>query len=414
MVDQLIRQISLFSRLPDSEIQHLARTLRILDLPPGVVLCREGERGDRFYIVIAGELDILKALGDEERYLGARGPGNFVGEMSLFNPESLRTASVRTRTDVRLLEMTHLEFDALLHRQPSIAYEGMRELSLRLRDTDDAVIRDLQEKNQQLAKAYAELKAAQAQLIEKERLERELQLARQIQESILPAELPRLPDFDFGARMAPARAVGGDFFDLFILDEHRVGVAIADVSDKGVPAAIFMALTRSLLRAEAHEADPPAQVLQHVNQHLLEMNQAGMFVTVLYGVLDRRDRTFAYARAGHENPLLFEKDGRLILPERQVGQPLGILPEPKLDEQILVLPPDGMLFLYTDGVPDALNMQAEPFGRDRLCDVVRANLCAPAQAVCDGVLGVICAYQDIAPSTDDITLMALSNCWSAA
>src|SRR5439155_21220972 len=129
-------------------------------------------------------------------------------------------------------------FDALLHRQPSLAYEMVRVLSVRLRESDDSTIRDLQEKNRQLTLAYEELQAAQAQIIEKEKLEYELQVARELQERMLPRALPGMEGFDFGARMVAARAVSGDFFDFIVLDDDAVGVVVGDVCGKGLPAAL--------------------------------------------------------------------------------------------------------------------------------------------------------------------------------
>ena len=167
------------------------------------------------------------------------------------------------------------------------------------------------------------LKAAQAQIIEKEKLEQELRTARRIQQSILPMELPRLPGYDFGATILSARTVGGDLYDFIPLGEGRLGIAVGDVSDKSVPAAIFMALTRSLLRAEATRSvvrpPSPRQALQRVNKLLLDMNDAGMFVTLLYGILDGPRRTFSYPRAGHELPLIVHASATHAV----VGKPIA-------------------------------------------------------------------------------------------
>jgi len=303
--------------------------------------------------------------------------------------------------------MSHANFDALLRRQPDLAFEVMRELSLRLRDTDNAIIRDLQEKNRQLAEAYTELKAAQAQVIEKERLERELQVAREIQQSILPASLPPLSTFDLGALMVPARAVGGDLYDVIPVDDDQAAVVIGDVSDKGVPAAIFMALTSSLVRAETHHKVSPASVLTNVNRHLLGMNAYGLFVTLIYGLLDCRARTFTYVRAGHELPLLFSKDGRETRLESGAGQALGILDEVRLDEQTIAIPPGGSLLLFTDGAPDMLDPLGKPFGHDRLRRVARQRRGGTAQEFCQQVWRDVSAFQGGASQADDIALVAI-------
>jgi serine phosphatase RsbU (regulator of sigma subunit) len=405
---RLIEHVPLFASLPPNEQEHLAEVLSPSERAPDSVLIREGELGDRLYVILEGQLEVVKALGTaEERVLNVLDAGDFVGEMGLIDPEGLRTASVRTCTSVRLLELSHADFDALFRRRPDLGYELTRVLVLRLREAEDATIRDLREKNRQLALAYEELQSAQAQIIEKEKLERELQVAREIQVSILPRELPLVKGFSFGARMVPARAVGGDLFDFIPLEGGRIGVVIGDVSDKGVPAAIFMALTRSLLRADAHRNASPSETLRHVNRHLLEMNDAGMFVTVLYGVLDPARRDFVYARAGHEMPFVLDAEGGALELDRGLGQPLGILPAPDLDERAIAFPARGTLLMYTDGATDASGAGEARFGLGRLQGAIRAGLQGAAQGVCDRVLEAIVEFQGESPQMDDVTLVAV-------
>ncbi len=408
MEESIIAQVPLFATLPESEVRHLAATLRPVDFAPQEILIREGELGDRFYVIVAGQIDIVKAIDTpEERLLGTRGSGEYAGEMSLLNPDGRRTASVRARTPVRALEMTRDDLNLLLQRNPRIAYEMTRVLSARLAAADNATIRDLQEKNRQLQQAFDELSAAHTQIVEKEKLERELQVARQIQESILPRELPALEGFDFGARMIPTRAVGGDFFDLVSIDDTHVGIAIADVSDKGVPAAIFMALTRSLLRAEAMRAHSPHRVLERVNDLLLDMNAANMFVTMLYGVLDGERRTFHYARAGHPAPLVFCGQHKLVNPALKKSQPLAIFPAAPLDVQRVQLARRDVLVMFTDGITEAMNAQDEQFGEERLIECGFAHRRLSGQALCDRIVQAVDAYRGPTPQSDDITIVAI-------
>lgn len=407
-IEAILRQVPLFASLENDEISTLAQCMNSVSLKAGEILINENEPGSSLYIIYDGELEIIKSLGtQEERILQVWGPGNFIGEMSMFDRRGLRTAAARARTPARLLEMSHTNLDALLHRQPDLAFEVMRQLSLRLRDTDNAVIHDLQEKNRQLAEAYAELKAAQKQIIEKERLERELQVARQIQQSILPARLPQLTAFDLGALMLPARAVGGDLYDVIPLKGDRIAIVLGDVSDKGVPAAIFMALTSSLVRAESHHSVPPAKVLQNVNRHLLEMNAHGLFVTLVYGILDCHERTFTYVRAGHEIPLFFSPERKQVHLDSGRGQALGLLAEVDLEEQTLTIPPGGYLLLFSDGATDAVNPQGERFLSDRLTKAVIKHQDHPAQERCERILQEIANFQGDASQADDIALLAI-------
>lgn len=404
----ILTRVPLFAGLPRDEIERLAQTLPVCELSDGAVLFREGDRGDRLYIVREGQIEIIKSLGaDGERVLSVRGAGEFIGEMSLFNPDGLRTAGVRARGAVKLWAMSRQDFLALVQRFPNIAFELSRMESARLTAADNNTIRDLLEKNRQLQQAYDELKAAQAQIIEKEKLERELQVAAEIQRSILPAGLPQMPGYDFGARMIPARMVGGDFFDFIPFDENKIGIAIGDVSDKGIPAAIFMAQTHALLRAVANPALSPAATLQRVNQHLLTMNSANLFVTVLYGILDCASGAFAYARAGHELPLVLSRDGTFIEVHRQNGLMLGVFPDSAIDEQTIAMPPGGTLLLNTDGVTDCLNPTDENFGGERLQATLRACASRSAQATCDELIKTLMAFQSTAQQADDITLVVV-------
>ena len=330
---QQLSHIPIFARLPRGELQHLAETLTARQLPEQAILIREGSRDDRLFIVLEGQVEIIKALGTaDERIVAQRDEGALLGEMSLFSRDGRHTASVRALTPVELLEITRSELDALLHRQPRFAYELVGLLSRRLEESENTTILDLREKNRQLTEAYRELKAAQAQMIEKERMDRELEIAHHIQASILPQSLPADPVLDFGARFVPARMVGGDFYDLFPVGEGCWGIVVGDVCDKGVPAALFMMLTYSLMRAEAPRAGSPGEALLAVNRQLLDLNPSGMFVTLLYGMLDARTCRFVYARAGHPPPLLLDGACRPVAVPMGVGQPLGLFDVPALDE----------------------------------------------------------------------------------
>ncbi len=403
-----IDRIPLFATLSDAERRALAASLQERAYAPGQVMFFEEDRADRLYMIVSGEVEIYKSPeGELEQILGVRGAGELLGEMSLFDRNSRRSASARARAPVRVLEFTHGAFLAILQRHPEIALKIVRVLSERLRESDGRLIEDLRQKNVALRQAYEELKAAQRQLVEKERLERELELAREIQSSILPQQAPIAERFEFGARIHPAREVGGDLFDFFELDKHHIGIAIGDVSDKGAPAAIFMALVRSLLRAEARRGGSPASVLRNVNRNLIEMNPTSVFVTALYGILDLKTGEFGYARAGHELPLFISPKGDLGAMPMDTGQPLGLFPEPDLDQQSVPLAPGSWLVLLTDGVTDALNSSQEFFGMDRLKKSLLAGRHGSAQQMCDELLFAVQAFQGDAPQFDDLTVVIL-------
>ncbi len=381
-------------------------------LQPGEVLFREGEPGESLFIVLEGQLDVLLALGtSDEKPIARLGEGEFIGEMSLLIPGRARTASVRAAKAARLWRMTHDDFDALLVRQPTLAYTMVCTLTRRLDETNSGAFRDLQAKNLQLQEAYDELKAAQIQIVEKERLERELQLAAEIQVSILPRVLPPVPGYTFGAAMHPARMVGGDFYDVFRLDQNSLGVVIGDVADKGIPSAIFMARTHALIMSEAAHGGTAGETLRRTNHHLIQLAQSDLFVTVLFGLLDPANGVFAFARAGHEVPMLLGGDGRSKAIPHGTGQPVGVLEDFRLDETTVKLTPGDTLLLFTDGVTDTRSPHGEVFGYGRLQSSLEKLKVHSGQQVCDGILQTLREFQSDARQEDDITMLAISRSW---
>jgi sigma-B regulation protein RsbU (phosphoserine phosphatase) len=404
----LLKKVPLFADLSPAGIEALTDLLQEKVYPTQMVLFGEGDHGDRFYVVETGEITIIKAMGTpQERVLAVRGAGEFIGEMSLLSHEGARTASARVEPGSRLLEMRRADFDAFLHRVPALAYEMLAVLSDRLNEAHNASIRDLTEKNRQLEEAYASLKAAQQQIIEKEILERELEQARQIQQSMLPARLPKIKGYDLGAGSEPAQMVGGDFYDLIPLGADRLGLVIGDVSGKGVSAALFMAQTISLLRAQTRLHRQPVSVLRGVNQDLMERNASGMFVTLLYGVLHLSSRRFVYARAGHLPPALWDRDGLAVSFPLGKGQILGVLPKVELEHMSLTLPLGGTLLLYTDGVTEAKNSQGVFLDEVGLYSRVPSLLNQPAQLLCDTLIRSVLDYHGSAKQDDDITVVAV-------
>lgn len=405
----VLSRIPLFTDLPSAELRWLAVQMRQMEAPTGTVLFREGDAGNHFYIIIDGQVDVIKALNaSDERVMSTRTSGDFVGEMSLINPDGLRTATVRCRNTAHLLELTRAGFDALLERSPMLAYAMARHMSARLTESQNAALREMEEINRQLRQANAELIAAQAQIVEKERLDRELQLAYEIQMSLLPKETPSYAGWSLGACLQPARTVGGDMFDFIPISPRQVGVLIGDVSDKGVPAAIFMAQAHALLYAEAHRGTSPAEVLGAANRHLRMMNSKGMFVTVVYGVLDVVSRQFTFSVAGHEMPLLCDGNA-LVQPLQQArAMPLGLWDDPQFHETTLVIPRGGVLLLSTDGVTDAQNAAEERYGIYRLRAELLKHAHMDAQPLCDELVRSISAYSAGAPQADDIAVVAVS------
>ena len=252
-----------------------------------------------------------------------------------------------------------------------------------------------------------QLEAAQVELVKKELMERELELARQVQQSVLPRIFPMLPGYRFGARSQAARQVGGDFYDVILLDADRVGIVVGDVSDKGLPAALYMALARSLLLAESRRAHSPREVLTSVHRLLLELGQPHMFVTVFYAVIDGASRRLTYCRAGHDRPLLI-RGGRAQFLEGD-GAMLGFphMDDVYLSEEHLDLLPADRLVLYTDGLTDAQSPAGYNLGLERLAELIQAHADIPPGEFCTAILADVAAHQGEAEQYDDMTLLVV-------
>jgi phosphoserine phosphatase RsbU/P len=408
MDPEIIRPFALFSHLPGSELQMLADMLEECAFPAGEVLFREGSLSGYFFLVLDGEVEIVKSLDTpDERVLAVSTAGSILGEMSMFSTHGTHTASARAGTALRLLKITFEQFDAILHRHPDLAYDLLRLFSSRLEVSESLTIRDLREKNRQLTLAYQELQAAQAAMIEKEKLEHELSISAEIQRGILPEELPVVPGLEFGALMIPARQVGGDFYDFIPLDEQRVAVVVGDVCDKGMPAALFMALTCSAVRAEAPRQETPGNTLRAVNAHLLQMNRSGMFVTLLYGVLDCRTREFTYARAGHPRPLLLDGAHQPMNVPSGLGQPIGLFDTPAIDEQCIRIPPGGLLLAYSDGLSETVEGTPGSPPLPELCSGLLQAQPLEAQTFCGLLWQTVNGPSEVSLIQDDFTLVVI-------
>lgn len=407
MSTNLLARIPFFTDLPEDELDRIMDQLEIVNLKSGEILFREGDPGENMYIVVSGELEILKAPDTDNELILNRVPeGEYIGEMSLVTGAP-RTASIRAHGDVVLLSMSRAQLMDLLQQHPQLASTMINVLSQRLDNTNVSTFRDLTEKNRQLQKAFDELKEAQEQLIEKERLERELKVAAEIQMSILPDALPLVDGFDFGGRILPARQVGGDFYDVFILDTNKIGVLIGDVADKGVPSAIFMARAHALIIAEADSIISPGDVLRRVNRHITRLEKSTQFVTALYGVLDINTGEFVYARAGHEPPLIRSSHGEVHRLPHKPGMALGLWENIALDEYSVHLPKDSLLVMFTDGMTDCRNPKGEPFGLERIKKTLAGLDLVTAQAGCDQLFDSLMLYQSGGKQDDDVTLVAV-------
>jgi sigma-B regulation protein RsbU (phosphoserine phosphatase) len=252
--------------------------------------------------------------------------------------------------------------------------------------------------------------------VEKGRLQRELQMAYEIQADLLPRQTPRLPGWEFAARWQPAGEVAGDYYDFIWLDPDPgkgkrsvagLGIVIADVSDKGMPAALFMALTRSTIRASVGHSLLPSDGIARANRLICADSTSGMFVTLFYGRLDPVANEFTYVNAGHNPPLLYRAKQDQLLELSRTGMALGVVADSSFGQNTVPLHSGDFVLLYTDGVTDATDAQQREFGEDRLRHVVLEQRRAPVEEMVAALEQAVREFVGTSAPFDDLTIVGL-------
>lgn len=367
-------------------------------------------------------IDVLQALAQGDTSVQLPGGGNdeigrIARAVATFrrNAEDLaatRALRERVRRRQERLLRTRLQTLAQATHQPlawqagSSDEEQLRQLAGVMNELSGRLI----DQHQRLTGMVQELREA---LVTKTRLaglEQELQIAAQVQLSILPRNPPRDARVQLHCHITPAREVGGDFYDYFFVGDDHLGFVIADVSGKGVPAALFMTITRTLLKATAQFVADPTQCVAQLNDLLAAENEQMMFVTLFYGVLDLRSGRLEYVNAGHNPPWLLRADGSLAALARTGGMAVAVHEGFPYRSASVQLGPGEQLFLYTDGVTEAFDPDGREYGEQRLQATLQqlAQPHAPAPAaLAEGVLADVHAFERGAPQADDITCVAL-------
>ena len=351
--------------------------------------------------------------------------GQFLMEFAHNGLEALAKMEQLDHFDMVLSDINMPKMDglALLERIPSVdpdvkavivsAYGDMKNIRTAMnRGAFDFVTKPIDfgdlrvtiDRTLQNSAVWREAMQSRSQLVA---LENELDVARRMQSSILPTKFPRADSFEIYANMQPARAVGGDFYDVQRLDQSRVGMAIADVSGKGVPAALFMMSSRTLLKGAAIGSSDPAMVLTTVNSVLSDDNSEMMFVTVLYAVFDPQTRAYTYACGGHDSPLVVHADGTSTALPHTGGIALGVLPKVVYRSHTVTLEEGDTVLLYTDGVTEAQDRAGQQFRLERLQDMFQQQTPPGAEAATGMVFRAVREFAGAAPQFDDITCLAL-------
>jgi serine phosphatase RsbU (regulator of sigma subunit) len=304
-------------------------------------------------------------------------------ERRTFEPQSLKgTATQRN------------EFGTLARVFSKMAVEMLARQD-ELESLVHARTRDLEAKNAELEKSQ-------------ERMQTELEIARLLQTAMLP-RLPSHPNYTGRAMMVPAQWIGGDFYDFFAIGDNKIGLVIADVSGKGVPAALFMAISRTVLQASARDQKSASagDCLAQANALLCEQNPLDLFVTVFYGILDVETGELSYANGGHIPPVIIRQGGQVALVPRTGGMAMGVLADLSYAEGNIVLQPNDTLFLYTDGISEAMDPEGHEFSEERLLESLSKSHHQSLELVFSNVTEAVHAFAAGAPQSDDITCLAL-------
>jgi len=391
--------------LPEEDFSLLIDAVATSDYKAGSIICREGNLEHVLYIIQNGKVAFTKKMDQGDQFLGIRGKGEFFGELGVLD-RAPRAATVHAVSDTKLIEIHEETLDTILTRSPSVSRAIMRGLTRSVRDTDQITIAELQLKNEELAKTLDNLRAAQAELLRREVLKRDLEIAAQVHKSILPTTFPDIPNFEFGTVARPAREIGGDLYDVIPIGDDKVGIVMADASGKSVQAAIYMAVVRALFLSQAQDNLSATEIASNVHRLLLKVSTAEMFVTAFYANLNYKTRQMTYVRGGHDRPVYFEaatgETHLLNIP----GRFLGLLPNLILEEASLTFKKGDVLVCYSDGVTDVVrHSDNQMYGLERLEEIVAQEGHQSAQELANFIVNDVDEFRDGADQPDDLTLL---------
>ncbi len=358
-------------------VSHLNETEKIRVMA-GETIFSLGDIGFVMYFILAGEVNITI----EDQLLDCLGAGQVFGEMALADNQ-VRSATATAVTDCILAAINKERFAALIQQQPAFATDVMAIMSARLRRYMEEELR-------------------------RQRLEEELAIGRQIQLSLLPDKCPALYGWEFAASYRAARQVGGDLYD-FIPDPANPDIlhlVIADVTGKGVPAALFMTMCRTIIRAAALNGRSPANLLQRTNQLLMSERRSLPFLTAFFASLNTQTGQLVYALGGHDRPYWVQADGGHMQQLAGRGMVLGAFANVHLEEKSITLAPGDTLILYTDGITEARHEQ-ELFDEARLEAVIAASAHASAAQLAQAILDAVAQFCGTSPQADDMTLVVV-------
>jgi serine phosphatase RsbU (regulator of sigma subunit) len=424
---RLLREHPIFCHLSDELLNGLLRLSELVAFTTDEVLIRQDRPSDAAFLIIRGEVDVVVESNYGPVHLARLSSNSLLGELGVF-ADLPRSATVTARTDVEALRIGREQLLMVGQASPPVLFAIVNQLGHRLNtinravgfythalaaleheDFDPAILADLMHPVPEMVNFAQTFRRMAEQIILRRTQREEMASAAAIQRSMLP---PALDTADFGdrvdvfAKMRPARDVGGDFFDYFRLDDNRLAIVIADVCGKGVPASLFMAITRTVIRLVARDGADIASGLRRANELLSAENEASMFVTLFYAEFDMRDGSLTYCNCGHNPPQVIRADGSCQELEA-TGMPLAMLPDSTYDVGRTILAPGERVYLYTDGVTEACTADDVEFGLARLAATIEEFRSGSAEALVEGTFERVDAFAAGVPQSDDVTCLVL-------
>lgn len=423
----LIRTHPIFAPLSEGSIVDFVDQGRKLLVAAGETLVRQGDASDCAFILLEGEADVYVETTYGPIMLAPLSPGQFFGEIGTLAAIP-RTATVRARSAVQVLRIEGDRILALGRSHPDLLLLVIRQLGERIatinraigfytqalaalerHDFDPAILDELLNPVPELLNFAQTFRRMAEQIILRRAHHQEMASAAAIQNAMLPSPVPQADGdnrADIHAFIRPAREIGGDLYNYFAIDPDRIAIVIGDVSGKGVPASLFMAITQTVLRIALHEIDDLATAVGRANEFLSRDNRESMFATLFCGVLDLRSGRLTYCNCGHNPPLVLSASGACdALPP--CGPALAILSSAAYRPRSITLAPGDRLFLYTDGITEACDAALAQFGDDRLEAACRLLRHGTARDLVEGILRQVDDFVAEAPQFDDITCLAV-------
>jgi len=344
----------------------------------GTIIFNKGDKADKMYYIKKGALKVKEINKIVEE-------GNVIGEMGIFSPAKKRTASAECVRELEVYTITHKDIVKLYYKSPILVFKIMQLTTKRFIDNSTDMIKS------------------------KEKMESELKIAKTIQANMLPCSFPAFPDrkdFEIFATMEPAKDIGGDLYDFFLINENKLCILVGDVSGKGVPAALFMMITKVLLKHEGMQESKPCQVLSRVNNMIVEENPECLFVTVFLAMIDLETGEMEYASAGHNPPLIYKKEeDQFNYLEMNKSFVLGAFSGYRYKTEKLKMEKGDMIFVYSDGITEAMNPEDKLYSEERLKNELNNIKHNSVTDIVTNIRESVRDYAQEAPQSDDITML---------